>query len=203
MPHEDAPRAAAVVLAAGEARRFGAPKLLLPFGDSTVIGCIVSALEEAGAGPIVVVTGPGSQGIGAALEAGEVHTAVNPEPGRGMASSVQVGVAALPEDSARFIIALGDQPRLRAADIRRLLDEQQASGKGIAIPTHGGKRGHPVVFDRRYRAEILGLGDEGTLREVVHAHLDDIVEVEFQSDAFIRDIDTQEQYDDELRHARQ
>jgi molybdenum cofactor cytidylyltransferase len=203
VPDEGAPRAAAVVLAAGEARRFGGPKLVMPFGGSTIIECVISALAGAGAAPIVVVTGPGSEEVAAALEEYDVQVAINPDPAAGMASSVQVGVAALPEQSQRFIIALGDQPRIRAEDIQHLLDEQQSSGKGIAIPTHGGKRGHPVAFEGRHRAEILALGEDQTLRDVVHARPDDIVEVEFPSDAFVRDIDTREQYEDELRRSDQ
>jgi len=175
----------------------------MPFGGSTIIECVISALAGAGAAPIVVVTGPGSEEVAAALEDHDVQVAINPDPGAGMASSVKVGVAALAEDAQRFIIALGDQPRIRADAIQHLLDEQQSSGRGIAIPTHQGKRGHPVAFDGRYRAEILALEEDQTLRHVVHAHPDDIVEVEFSSDAFVRDIDTGEQYEDELRRSEQ
>lgn len=203
MPHKGAPGAAAVVLAAGEARRFGGPKLVMPFGGSTIIECVISALAGAGAAPIVIVTGPGSEEVAAAVEEHDVQVAINPDPGAGMASSVKAGVTALAEDVQRFIIALGDQPRIRADDISRLLEAQQASGRGMAIPTHQGKRGHPVAFDGRYRAEILALEEDQTLRHVVHAHPDDIVEVEFSSDAFVRDIDTREQYEDELRRSEQ
>ena len=203
MADEGAPRAAAVVLAAGEARRFGEQKLVMPFGGSTVIECVISALAGAGAAPIVVVTGPGSEEVVAALDDQAVQVAINPDPAAGMASSVKVGVAALPAKLQRFVIALGDQPRLCAEDISRLLDEQQSSGRGIAIPTHRGKRGHPVAFDGRHRAEILALGEDQTLRDVVHAHPHDIVEVEFPSDAFVRDIDTREQYEDEVRRSEQ
>jgi len=203
VPDEGAPREAALVRAAGEARRFGGPKLVMPFGASTIIECVISALAGAGAAPIVVVAGPGSEEVAAALEGHDVQVAINPDPAAGMASSVKVGVAALPEHSQRFVIALGDQPRIRGEDISRLLDEQQSPGNGIAIPTHGGKRGHPVAVECRHRAEILALGEDQTLRDVVHAHPDDIVEVEFPSDAFVRDIDTREQYEDELRRSEQ
>jgi molybdenum cofactor cytidylyltransferase len=192
---------AAVVLAAGEASRFGGPKLTMPFAGSTVIGCVVVALAGAGAEPIVVVGRANRPEIEAALSGSPARIIVNPDPARGMLSSVQVGLAALPQDAARFLIALADQPRVTAEEIRQLLAAHQASGKGLAVPTHQGKRGHPVVFTARYREEILALAADATLRDIIHRHLDDIVEVEFASDAFVSDIDTQEQYNHECRKA--
>ncbi len=200
MAPELAKATAAVVLAAGESSRFGGPKLVMPFGRATIIGCVVSALEEANIAPIVVVTSANSQEVTEALADHAVIIAPNPDPSRGMLSSLQVGLAVLPS-TASFFIALGDQPRIKAEDIKRLLNEQESAGKGIALPTYAGKRGHPVLFHARYREEILSLPATATLREVVHAHADDIAEVAFSSDAFIRDIDTREQYEDELRRA--
>jgi molybdenum cofactor cytidylyltransferase len=196
-----------VVLAAGEASRFGGPKLTMPFGTSTVIGCVVAALAGAGVEPIIVVAGANRPEIEAALSDSQARIVVNPDPSRGMLSSVQVGVAALPQatlapqDVARFLIALADQPRITAEGVRQLLDAHRASGKGIALPTCGGKRGHPVVFTARYRDEILALDTDAALRDVIQRHLDDIAEIELTSDAFVRDIDTQEQYQDERRKA--
>lgn len=202
MAPDSAKRTAAVVLAAGEASRFGGTKLLMPFGRATIIGCVISALEHAGVAPIVVVSAPGSDDLAHSLAGRAVWTAVNPNPSRGMLSSIQVGLAALPAGITRFLIALGDQPRVQAQDIVHLIDEQSTTGKGIAIPTHAGKRGHPVLFDAHYRAEIMALSETQTLREVVRTHANDIAEVAFPSDAFIRDIDTREQYEDELRRAQ-
>lgn len=196
-------RAAAIVLAAGSARRFGDPKLLLPFGDSTIIGCVIAALEQADLEPIIVVAGEQIAAITEALKDTRARVICNPLPARGMTSSLRVGVAELPENVADFLVALGDQPSLRAGDVRRLLEARRRSGKGIALPTHHGKRGHPVSFDGRYRAEIVALGDSDTLRDLIHAHGDDTLEVDCSSDAVLRDIDTPEEYREELRLASQ
>jgi molybdenum cofactor cytidylyltransferase len=173
----------------------------MPFGNSTVIGCVVGALARAGVEPIIVVVGANRAEIEGSLTGADVQIVENPGPSRGMLSSVQVGVAAVPQAAVRFAVALADQPRLRADDIGHLIVEMGRSGKGIARPVHGGKRGHPVVFASRYRNEVLALPPEATLRDVIRRHLDDSVEVEFASDAFVRDIDTQEQYQDERRRA--
>jgi len=191
----------AVVLAAGEARRFGSPKLLMPFGHSTVLGSVIGALTAAEIAPIIVVTGPDAAAIEATLRGEPVQVVRNPDPARGMVSSIRVGVEALPDTLNRFVIALGDQPRIRTQDISRLLQAHRSSGKGIALPTFRGKRGHPVLFDSSYRLAILALGDDQTLRDLIHAHRDDCVEVDCDSDAYVRDIDTQEQYRDESRRS--
>ena len=201
------PGAAAIVLAAGESRRFGSQKLLMPFGDSTVLGCVIAALETAELSPIIVVVGA-DQAVADWVErsARRARIAHNPDPGRGMLSSVRVGVAALPPEGERFVLALGDQPALEARDIARLLGEHKRLGKGIALPVHRGKRGHPVVFAARYRQEIMALdarpgGEARTLRHLIHAHHEDVAEVDFDSDAVLRDLDTREQYQDELKRS--
>jgi len=193
-------QAGAIVLAAGEAARFGSPKLLMPFGNSTVVGCVVETLEQAEVHPIVVVAGAQAQAMADALGSARARVVRNPDPGRGMVSSIRVGLDALPADLGRFLVVLGDQPGLQSSDILHLLRGHRG-GKGIAIPTRRGKRGHPVVFDGRYRGDLLSLDDQHTLRDFIHSHADDVAEVEALSDAVLRDIDTHEQYADELRRS--
>ncbi|UCH34591.1 MAG: nucleotidyltransferase family protein [Armatimonadota bacterium] len=194
-----------MVLAAGSSRRFGSPKLLMPFGDSTVVASVVSAVAVAGVVPIIVVAGADAAAIASALAPTGAQIVRNPYPERGMVSSIRVGVAALPAALSRFLIALGDQPRIRAEAISYLIRAHQDSGKGIGFPTYRGKRGHPLILDLIYREAILALTDDQTLRDLVHAHLDDSIEVECDSDAVVSDMDTREQYEDELRrfHAEQ
>jgi molybdenum cofactor cytidylyltransferase len=170
----------------------------MPFGESTVIGSVVGALAAAGVAPIIVVVGREAAEIGAAV-AGRAEVVVNPDPRRGMLSSIQTGAAALPEGVRRFFIALGDQPRLQPAQLAQLLAAQERTGKGIAMPTYKGKRGHPILLAGRYRQGVLDLTEEQTLRDLLHAHFDDTIEVACDSDAVTSDIDTQEQYRDELR----
>ena len=201
MPNSEGERIGAVVLAAGRSRRLGPAKLLLPFGDSTVIGCVVEALAGPGLDPIVVVAGEHHDSLTEVLRDTRAQVVSNPDPDRGMLSSVRIGVGALPPDLDRFLISLGDLPRLRAAHVSHLLREQRRAGKGIAIATHAGKRGHPVVFDAGYREVVLALDDGLTLRDLIHSHAEDVVAVECDSDAVISDIDTREDYERELRAA--
>lgn len=193
---------AAVVLAAGAARRFGEPKLRMPFGESTVIGSVVHSLHLAGTGPIIVVAGANSESMTDALPAFCARVVCNQDPSGGMVSSIRIGVAALPPSAERFLIALGDQPRIRPEGIGYLVHQHVMSGKGIALPTCDGKRGHPIVFRSEYRREILALSEGQTLRDVINLHRDDILEVECGSDAYVCDIDTREDYEWELQRWR-
>lgn len=201
MAADPADRVGAVLLAAGRACRFGAPKLLLPFRGSTVLGCVAAALQGAGVETIVVVAGADRAAVGRALQGVGCLIVENPDPDRGMLSSVRLGVEALPADLDRILLALGDQPRLAAEDVAHLLREHARAGRGIALPTHQGKRGHPVVFTAAYRPRLLSLDDHHTLRDLIHAHPEDVVEVECRSDAVIRDIDTRADYESEIRYS--
>ena len=129
-------RCGAAVLAAGEARRFGGPKLLMPFGDSTILGSVIQPLVSADMSPIVVVLGgPNATAIRESLSGQPVRIVLNPNPEAGMVSSIRVGVEALPASLDRFIVALGDQPRIRAERIAHLVAEQSKSGQAVSY-TH-------------------------------------------------------------------
>jgi molybdenum cofactor cytidylyltransferase len=192
----------AVVLAAGEARRFGFSKLLMPFGDSTILGSVVGSLARIGITPIIVVAGADAAAIRQSLDGQPARVVRNPNPTAGMISSIRVGVRRLPSSLDRFIIALGDQPRIRPQGAAHLIAEQIKSPKRIAVPTYQGMRGHPVVFDISYRPQILALTDQQTLRDLINAHRDDVIEVELDSDAYVSDIDTRKDYEDELARWR-
>src|SRR3954451_16093015 len=111
----------AIVLAAGESRRMGRLKLLLPFGTRTVIETVVDSLRASPVDEILVVTGHQSEVIEAALARAPARIVRNPDYRSGMLSSVQCGVAASAPETSWFLIALADQPQLAPALVRHLL----------------------------------------------------------------------------------
>ncbi|HSA96642.1 MAG TPA: nucleotidyltransferase family protein [Acidobacteriota bacterium] len=188
-----------VVLAAGESRRMGTQKLLLPFGGTTVAGAVVKAALGSRADRVWVVLGADRAAVRAEIErvggpAGRVEFAVNEEYERGMLSSVQAGFRALAKDVEAAVVMLGDQPFLPSAVIDEIIAAYRESGKGIVIPAFRGRRGHPVLVDLRYRGEVLGLDPGEGLRQLVRAHPEDIREVEAGDGAILRDLDTPEDY---------
>jgi molybdenum cofactor cytidylyltransferase len=188
----------AIVLAAGESRRMGTLKPLLPFGSQSVIETIVTALRRCPINEVLVVLGHRADEIAAQLVSHAVRTVLNPDYRSGMLGSVQCGIAAAAADTDWFVIALADQPSLDPVLTTRLIELAGQGASGIVVPSFQGRRGHPLLLHRRYRDEIAALSSEVGLRELLQRHQDDIHHVVVESDAVLRDMDTPEEYRREL-----
>jgi molybdenum cofactor cytidylyltransferase len=184
----------AIILAAGESRRMGTQKLLLPYGEATVIETIVAKALDAGLEKVLVVLGADRDAVRARLAKCPVDFVVNTDFRRGMLSSVQAGFAALPAEAAAAVIMLGDQPAVPAPAIPAVVRAARASGRGIVIPTCGGRRGHPVLISTRYAAAVAALDPAIGLRQLQLDHPGDVLEVEVGDPAILRDLDTPEDY---------
>jgi len=184
----------AVVLAAGESRRMGTQKLLLPFGDTTVVTAVVRAARASRAGRTLVVLGADRVAVRLELEPRGVEFAVNEDYQLGMLSSVQAGLRALPANADAAVIMLGDQPFLPSRVVDAVIGAYEAGGQGIVVPTFQGRRGHPVLIDLRYRDEVLAIDPADGLRRLMRAHPGDILEVESGDANILRDLDTPEDY---------
>ena len=183
----------AIVLAAGESRRMGRQKLLLELDGKPLIRHVVDAVSASAVDEIIVVTGGHHDEVVAALGDG-VEFARNPDPSRGMLSSVRCGLEAVIETDA-IAMFLGDQPRIEPKVIDAVLTAFAASEQSIAVPTMNGKRGHPLVFAAAYRDEILNSFDEVGLRGLLLAHPDELCEVPVESPAVLEDVDTPEDFE--------
>jgi molybdenum cofactor cytidylyltransferase len=184
----------AVVLAAGESRRMGTQKLLLPFGDTTVVGAVVRTAQASRAGGTIVVLGADRDAVRGELADRGVGFTVNADFQLGMLSSVQAGFRSLPAGARAAVVMLGDQPFLAAGVIDAVIAAYEESGRGLVIPTFGGRRGHPVLIDLKFRDEVLGLDQADGLRRLMQAHSGDIREVEAGDANILRDLDTPEDY---------
>jgi len=184
----------ALLLAAGESQRMGRLKQLLPLGGSTLIEVALENLLRSRLQEVIVVLGFGAEEIRPRVEAKGVRVAVNPRYKEGMASSLRVGLDALDPRAEGILVALADQPFIPPEVIDRLIEAFQGTSKGIVVPTFQGRRGHPVIFHRRYMEELRSLsGDQGG-RELLHRNPEDLLEVEVDCPGVITDIDTLEDY---------
>jgi molybdenum cofactor cytidylyltransferase len=106
------------------------------------------------------------------------------------------GLKAIHPQAEAFLIVLADQPEIPPRLIHRLIDEFRSvrPAKSIVIPSYQGRRGHPALFDAKYRAEILQLSGETGAREILARHPDEILTLEMDHDAVIIDVDTEEDY---------
>ncbi len=185
--------AAAIVPAAGASRRMGQPKLLLPWGGSTVLESTIAALREGGVPTIVVVIAPAGPLAQWQPTAG-VHTAVNPEPAAGMLSSILVGLAALATTPDPLVVCPADLPALRPSTVAALLVAYRATG-GIVVPRHGRRRGHPLLIAPRWQARMPELAHhEGGLRRILELAAGSVHELVVDDPGSVRDVDTPEDY---------
>jgi molybdenum cofactor cytidylyltransferase len=184
----------AVVPAAGRSSRMGRPKLLLPWGESTVVGSLVAALLDGGVEHLCLVTAPGDEALARWGEERSLGVAVNPTPQRGMLSSIQTGVAALAPVEGPLLVTPADLPELSAATVRRLLEALTAAGSPLAVPLHRGRRGHPLAVAPARVPEIAALDPAVGLRQLLERHAAEVLEVPVDDPGCLRDIDTPEDY---------
>lgn len=186
---------AGIVLAAGESRRMGETKQLLPLGDGTILEQVVKNLLESNLGEIIVVLGYQAQTVSERIADKPVKKVVNLDFQQGIGSSIRKGVSQISEVVDAIMIALGDQPLVGKEVINKLIDAFYEGRQGIIVPVYKGMRGHPVVFDRKYRAELLKLeGDVGG-KKIIENHSDDVLEIGVNSQGVIVDIDTRSEYE--------
>ena len=193
---EMTPRTCAVVPAAGRSRRMGegVQKLLLPLGGTTLIGQVVDALLASDLDKVIVVTGTDGR-VAEALSGKRVTVVTNADADADMLSSVRCGLRALPHECDTVLVALGDQPGLTPHLVNEIIAAFRACGHGILVPTHQGRRGHPLVFSKRYGREVLTHYDGEGLRGLLRAHPDDVYEMPAPTAAVLHDVDRPEDYE--------
>jgi molybdenum cofactor cytidylyltransferase len=184
----------AILLAAGQSRRMGAFKPLLPFGGKTVIECCVESLRGAGVEEIVVVAGHHADELRKSLAGSSVRFALNEEAASEMGVSVARGVERLSNEAAAVLIALADQPAISPEAIRAVIETYERTRAAVVVPRHRGLGGHPVLVDLKFREELSRLGGEKGLRGLMAERADEVARVEVDCPFVARDMDTWDDY---------
>ena len=193
-------RVTAIVLAGGLSSRMGSSKVLLPWGDRTVIETIVQTLMPFRFAEIVVVTGHKTDDVERVLGKYPVRVEYNPAYAIGeMVSSLKTGLRSLDGDVSSCMVVMGDQPQLSTKIVRRLLTTLSEGSNMIIAPQYQEQRGHPILIPNRYWDEILSLPGRSAPRDAIGKH--PIKYVHVDDDSILRDIDTPEQYAYEKRIA--
>jgi molybdenum cofactor cytidylyltransferase len=193
-------RVGAIVLAAGQSSRFraaGGPdltKLVAKFDGKPIVRRVVEAALATKARPVVVVTGYAGESVEAAVVGLDVGVALNPRFASGLASSLSVGLSAMPREVAGALVLLGDmpliEPRLADALIDAFLGRE---GALAAVPLREGRRGNPVLLSRGLFESAMRLtGDEGARWLIGALSASELVEVETPDTGVTFDIDTLE-----------
>jgi molybdenum cofactor cytidylyltransferase len=190
-----------VVLGAGESSRFGSPKQLLPFGDTTLLGRAVRNANASSLDRVVVVLGRASGEIRASLDFGRAEVVQNTAYGTGCASSLLAGLDAAGEECAALALLLGDQPGVVPQVIERALSEWRRVRPWASICSYRGDLGHPFIFSREAFAELGGLHGDKAVWKLVEAYPERVRRVELDVD-LPPDVDTPEDYELALARSR-
>ncbi len=191
-----APTIAAIILAAGKSTRM-APwnKLLVTDrGGKPMIARVVDNVLSSSARPVIVVTGHRADDIKAALAGRPVTFVPSPNYEAGLSESLKSGIAAIPETARAAIVCLGDMPLVTGRLIDRLLAAHDTDeGRLIAVPTHQGQLGNPILWDRKFFPDLLAMtGDGGGGRRIIRENAEVVTEIDVNDDAVLRDFDTRE-----------
>ena len=195
----------AIILAAGDSSRMGAPKAALKWRGLTFIEHVCAALRAAGVEDRVAVLGRASGEILAAWRPAGEKTVINPKPEDGQLSSLRAGLAAADSAAEAFLVCLADQPTI-APDTYKQVVSFWASNKGsIVIPRVPRpdrkpgepqfKRGHPIIIPAICRQLCFeGPLDKG-LHWVTHHPSVKVADLDVADPGIIRDFDTPQDYE--------
>lgn len=192
----------AILLAAGEAKRMGKPKQLMPLGEKTILEHSLDNLLGSKVGEVIVVVGYEAEAVAKKVATRPVRIAVNPDYKQGMSTSLVKGLDLVSDGAKAIMVALADQPFISSQVINQLINEFETHKKGIAVPVYKGKRGHPIIFAIKYKAELLRLSGDTGGKAIIDQHPDDVLEVAVDSEDIHIDIDDMKSYEKEKKKIR-
>jgi len=184
---------AAAILAAGESRRMGEPKALLPYRGSTFLEHLLEVTRHPRIGVTRVVLGAHAADICAKVRLDPAIVIVNPDWPKGQLSSIQCAIRSLPIGATEgLLICPVDHPLVSANLIAQLIAAFDSSAKLIAIPVYRGRRGHPVLFRSVLYEELLAASPDVGARQVVWAHADSLAEVSTEEEGAVLNLNDPE-----------
>lgn len=193
----------AILLAAGASERMGATKQLISIDNKSLLLHALTPLLESRISKVILVLGYNNEKILKHIPTSEkLVTVINDNYSNGMGRSIKAGLAHLEPNTDAVMIALADQPFITVQTINNLLKSASITKKNIIAPIYNGKRGHPVIFKKKYFQELLQLtGDEGG-RSILELNHDDTLLVDLKTDAILIDIDTPKDLETAIKKIR-
>ncbi|MEI6086890.1 MAG: nucleotidyltransferase family protein [Bacteroidota bacterium] len=184
-----------LILAAGAARRMNQAKMLLPFGNATILQTIIDHTKDIKPDSICIVTGFYHQEIIANIQDDQIQFVYNELWEEGMSSSIKKGISHLisqnPEIMA-VLILVADQPYISSNLLNEMTQLQEQTGKGIVAASYAGISGTPVLFSRDHFSNLEKLSGDKGARSILHQYQNDLITVDFPLGEI--DIDTEDDY---------
>ena len=190
-------RVTGIVLAAGLSQRMGQPKQLLKLGSQTLLSQVMLNAIRSKLDQVIVVVSPQiEQQATQILESPDkkLLIVVNTDPGRGISSSIKLGLEEVSEGARGVMVLLGDQPLVSTEVIDKLIDTFDLDPKKIIVPTYNGKDGNPVIFPAESIGDLRTISGDKGAKNIIYNHLDMVIKVEVGDLGSMEDIDTPEDY---------
>lgn len=185
----------AIILAAGESKRMGRPKMLLPWGTTTVLGQVISTFRQAGVDPILVVTGGAHQQVEQVIHQCGAQSVFNDFYSSGeMLSSLQLGLTAQTDQVQATLIGLGDQPQIQVGTVELICATFRDKKSKLIVPSYQHRRGHPWLVERSLWKELLTLRSPQSPRDFLNKHAKEIEYVTVNTPTVLADLDTPQDY---------
>ena len=191
--HSATRRIGGIVLAAGESRRMGRNKLLLPLGGEPLVRRACRRGLAAGLDPLIVVLGHESERVQQALAGLDCHCILNADVGGPMSSSLHRGLAALPADAEGAVIMLADMVNVTEHMLRTMLLSAQTSTALLVCSRYAETLAPPVLFRRALFDELYAASGEHCGKAVVEHHREHAIYVDWPGAALV-DVDTPEEF---------
>jgi molybdenum cofactor cytidylyltransferase len=179
-----------LLLAAGGGTRFGSQKLVSRVHGVPIVARAARALATL-VEKMVVVVGSDSPAVIAALDGIDATFVENPRWADGLSTSLQLGVAAVPREAKAIVVALGDQPGIDPAVIRKVIARWRETGNPIVSTRYRGSRGHPVLLACSVFSEVSGISGDVGARSLMERDPSRVAFVDVDADA-PRDVDTRD-----------
>ena len=185
----------AIVLAAGQATRFGQCKQLMRLGETTLLEHVLDNLRRSRVDEVIVVLGAQAVEIQKQVPFRNEHVVINNDYANGMSTSIQAGLRAVDAKSDAAMIVLADQPFVLSSTFDALIDAWRQTKPSVVIPTYNGFRGNPVVVSRELFAEMMNIRGDIGCRAIFGDHASSIVKVAVNDRGVVSDIDTMEDFE--------
>lgn len=190
----------ALLLAAGESKRMGRNKLLMPLQGKPLVRRALESLLASAVDQITVVLGHQAEETAQAIKPviscnpDRVTTVLNQDFAQGMSTSIRAGLKDLSRECQAVMIALADEPFVEPQVIDVLITAYRERKGDIVVPTFQGRMGHPALFDRKYFPELSALKGDVGARSVVQAHKQELASLEVNQPGILLDVDDIETY---------
>lgn len=185
----------AIVLAAGQSKRMGEPKMLLPWGSTSVLAHVIEILGKSEITEIVVVTGAEGARIQESISGYNVGIVFNENyTNDDLLSSIQRGISVQRPETQAALICLGDQPQVQERTVQVVCEAFHKTQGKLVVPSYQMRRGHPWLVARELWKELLAMKSPQTPRDFLNKHAKEIEYVNVESPSVVEDLDTPEDY---------